>query len=177
MKFKNFLLFFLTPFLLTGFHCRKNPVLPQLPTETQTGANTFGCKINGELWLPKGAFPTTPAYRVQYYKSDGALLIKTNRSNKGESLNIYLYGVYKDSTFIIFNPPNNAFNYSNSNSSSSCNWYDRTNSVQTGSVTITKLDLTTKIVSGKFDGTLKIAACPDIVITEGRFDFKMDIFN
>jgi hypothetical protein len=26
-----------------------------LPPETQTGAGTFGCKINGKVWVPRGA--------------------------------------------------------------------------------------------------------------------------
>jgi len=28
--------------------------LEQLPPATQTGANTFGCLLNGEAWTPSG---------------------------------------------------------------------------------------------------------------------------
>ena len=165
----------LTFIVLTSSHCRKHPINPVLPPETQTGANTFGCKVNGDIWIPNGAPFTIPAFDVQYYKSTGGLLIKTNRSDKGQSLNIYLYGVYQPNQYNIFNPNTNAFVYSNSNSS--CNWYDRNNSSQTGIVSVTKIDTTNKIVSGRFNGAILLNGCPDINITDGRFDFKMDIFN
>ena len=34
--------------------CKKNDPTPlaQLPPATQTGANTFGCLVNGQVWLP-----------------------------------------------------------------------------------------------------------------------------
>lgn len=39
--------------------CRKNDDAPakpedQLPAATQTGANTFGCLLNGKPWMPSG---------------------------------------------------------------------------------------------------------------------------
>jgi len=34
-----------------------NNATAQLPSITTTGANTFGCLVNGEVWLPKGSFP------------------------------------------------------------------------------------------------------------------------
>ncbi|MEO6837649.1 MAG: hypothetical protein ABI185_04635 [Ginsengibacter sp.] len=47
-------LFFIT---LTGSKCKKDkPINPvdQLPPATQSGANTFGCLIDGKVFLPKG---------------------------------------------------------------------------------------------------------------------------
>lgn len=44
--------------VLLSSGCRKNkPVNPidQLPPETQTGANTFGCLVDGEIFKPGGA--------------------------------------------------------------------------------------------------------------------------
>ena len=43
---------------LTANKCKKdktpeNPV-DQLPPETQIGANTFGCLVNGKVYIPKG---------------------------------------------------------------------------------------------------------------------------
>ena len=55
MKFKNFLLFVFAPILLSGFHCKKDKTPEeQLPPETQTGASTFGCLVNGNIFKPKG---------------------------------------------------------------------------------------------------------------------------
>lgn len=33
--------------------CKTETVEPELPAYTETGANTFGCRINGELYYPK----------------------------------------------------------------------------------------------------------------------------
>ena len=37
---------------LTATQCEKDPYAEGLPPETQTGANTFGCYLNGELFIP-----------------------------------------------------------------------------------------------------------------------------
>lgn len=170
------LILFLVCCLLLGGACRRNKPKnagDELPPETQTGANTFGCKINGEVFIPQGS-GACYTYNVQYYKSDSALLIKTNNTC-ATGLNLYIYSVSTVKEYSIFNSTANAFFYSNSNSS--CNWFDRNNSTQTGAITITKLDLVNKIVSGRFNGTLKQSGCPDVNITEGRFDFQMSVYN
>jgi hypothetical protein len=51
---RNFLLFFSLTLLFGA--CELFPEAePEntLPPITQVGANTFGCKVNGEVWLPK----------------------------------------------------------------------------------------------------------------------------
>lgn len=159
--------------MFTFSECKKNDVIPQLPAETQTGANTFGCKINGIIYTPRGS-GNCYKFLIQYYKSDSTLLIKTNEGC-GTGLNIYVYKVFEVKDYLIFIPVDNAFLYSNSNAS--CNWFDRTNSLQSGTITITRFDLPNKIVSGRFNGVLKQSGCPDVNITEGRFDFVMDIYN
>ena len=41
--------------------CKKNE-LNALPPETQVGANTFGCLVNGKAWVPKkGGLCTDPS--------------------------------------------------------------------------------------------------------------------
>ena len=59
---KNLLLL-ITSFVLLSSSCKKskptNPV-DQLPPETQTGANTFGCLVNGEVFKPGGSVFSGP---------------------------------------------------------------------------------------------------------------------
>ncbi|MBY0478803.1 MAG: hypothetical protein K2Q24_14235 [Chitinophagaceae bacterium] len=104
--------------------CNKEPLPPQLPAETQTGANTFGCKLNGVVYTPRGTI-TCYKFLIQYYKSDSALLIKTN-DGCSEGVNIYIYGINETKDYQIFSPIKNAFLYTNSNPI--CNWFDRANS-------------------------------------------------
>jgi hypothetical protein len=168
------LLFFSISALLV-LSCRKKNIQkdPTLPSETQNGANTFGCKINGEIYIPQG-FGNCHTYDVQYYKSDSALLIKTNNTC-ATGLNLYIYSVSTAKEYAVFNPVSNSFLYSNSKST--CNQFDRMNSSQSGTIIITRIDLVNKIVSGRFNGVLKQSGCPDINITGGRFDFQMSVYN
>ncbi len=39
--------------LFTFSQCKKKTEEPQLPPETTTGAMTFGCKVNGKVFVPK----------------------------------------------------------------------------------------------------------------------------
>ena len=113
-------------------------------------------------------------YLVQYYKSDSALLIKTNNTC-ATALQISVKGIFELKNYEIFNPFFNAYYYSTKDAT--CNQFDRTNSLQSGTITITRFDLPNKIVSGRFNGILKQSGCPDVNITEGRFDFVMDVYN
>ncbi len=55
MKKTFFILFWLTAITtLTGSNCKKENNEPQLPAETQTGANTLGFKINGKVYTASG---------------------------------------------------------------------------------------------------------------------------
>lgn len=164
---------FLTLTTFTFSECNKKDVVLPLPAETQTGANTFGCKINGIIYTPRGS-GNCYKFLIQYYKSDSLLAINTNNGCIS-GLSIFLKGVYETKDYTIFAPAFNSFYY-NTNETN-CNRFDRTNSLQTGTITITRFDLTAKIVSGRFNGVLKQIGCPDVKITEGRFDFVMDVYN
>lgn len=162
-------------FILLASSCKKNkPTEPvkKLPTETQTGANTFGCKINGDIFLSQefgNCFNN-----IQFYKTDSTLSLGVYETC-GKNFQINLRGVSAAKDYIIGSPMNNAYRYRTSQSS--CSLYDLTNSAQSGTVTITKCDLTNKIISGRFSGILRQTGCPDVTITEGRFDFQMIVFN
>ena len=52
MKRQSFLLLAcLFSLLLSAPHCKKDRF--ELPPETTTGANTFGCKVNGKVFVPR----------------------------------------------------------------------------------------------------------------------------
>ena len=65
---KQFLLIILSLILLSS-SCRKNKTnepVDQLPQETQTGANTFGCLVDGKVFLPIGNPLSGPIKKAQY---------------------------------------------------------------------------------------------------------------
>lgn len=51
--------------LLCLAQCKKKDPTPQLPPETTTGAMTFGCKIDGRVFVPRNYYTRTGLY-VQY---------------------------------------------------------------------------------------------------------------
>src|ERR1017187_1704281 len=43
---------FLISIAIININCKKSKPSDTLPPVTQSGANTFGCKINGVVWVP-----------------------------------------------------------------------------------------------------------------------------
>ena len=66
-------------------HQGGNPV-DQLPPETQTGANTFGCLVNGKVFIPKdsGLNPyLTCYYQYIYSPSPKRFVFQVSANHKG----------------------------------------------------------------------------------------------
>ena len=81
--------------LLLG-QCQKKEAAPArpedlLPPATQTGANTFGCLLNGQPWTPRGS-NGTDNYKVIYDASyiGGYLDIRAYRYPPGQTDNQYI---------------------------------------------------------------------------------------
>jgi hypothetical protein len=75
---RNFLLFFSLTLLLGA--CELFPEAePEnvLPPITQEGANTFGCKVNGEVWLPykDGGFISLTGDALDWEASETAMFL------------------------------------------------------------------------------------------------------
>ena len=154
----SFLLFALSFLLFTSMQCKKaSETIKEdvLPAETQTGKGTFGCLVNGEVWLPKGNFPyaglsTTIQFNI--------LSIGTNKSNEAIGVrNVVDVGSYdlsldeNEAEYII-----------------DSKIFKRTE----GSLLITKFDKTNQIISGRFWFNAKNSSGEIIKITDGRFDDK-----
>ena len=76
MKKLTLILLFTIPLL--ALKCNNDPEpndpIDQLPPITQTGENTFGCLVDGEVWLPKGSL-LKQDISVDYNKSQKQLLL------------------------------------------------------------------------------------------------------
>lgn len=159
--------------------CKKDTA--ELPPATQTGANTFGLKLNGTVWVPKG-FAGLPDNDLLKARLLGNTLI-INAQNFSSSpteteFEIHLVGVTGTGTFLLNNDvvyPNAFLNYV---------YYVKrkvtpleewiTSATQTGSVTISRFDTAAHIVSGtfQFNAQNTANAAQTISVTEGRFDIK-----
>ena len=180
---KNIYIFSVVIAFLFCASCKKDQppnVLPPdtLPPITQTGANTFGCKINGQVWVPY--YPCIDTYwngavELEYgFNSPnknsvlpmgfGMIAQNSNDQNfltigtigtiiygKGNIIDTSLsIGFFNDTGYyrLLGGDPNNIFQ-------------------------ITKLDTVNKIVSGIFSFTLYASFSDSVVITDGRFDLQI----
>lgn len=172
---------------LIAASCKKNKVLDtrteleKLPPITQTGANTFGCLVDGQAWLPNGSKPQTggpnivvdvdPTFQSGLFRIDGLKY----QDGPGNFISI--------NTFNCTNSGNYDFS-----SSLSVQYFKRisnqmceisttiANTYKIGSMTISKYDAIARIFSGTFEFKLYNAQslCGDTIrITNGRFDVKL----
>lgn len=161
--------------------CKKE--VSELPSATQTGANTFGAKIDGVMWGPQGfgPFPANNLLKTTFNSSTSILLI--NARNFSSSPNetefeIQLTGVTGPGTYLL-----NTNTTRLSASSYGYFYKNRLNPVEewittadyTGSATITRLDVVNLIVSGtfQFDAISNGTPAKTLTVTEGRFDIKI----
>jgi len=176
MKTLQRLLLLILAMPLLASHCEKEN-FDILPPETQEGKNTFGCLINGEVFV-KGYAPWMHP-RISAYYYDG--------SSKHLTIDSYLYPkgyiqMHIENPFIDQQLKITVCYYAPRNGDySECFYFGGRN---VGNITITKLDTINKIVSGRFnfDGQCSnefVNPVGDSIvhITQGRFDIKLDVYD
>ncbi len=164
--------------LLTAMSCKKDKATgDKLPPATQTGANTFGCLVNGKVYIPKGYSGTgNPNYKAVYEFFNGRPYFKIiTERYVDDSFNGEIYfsidswhhtGIYP----IRANKNRKVYGGKFFNNCG-ISGFDTT-TYQNGSFNVTKLALQNGIISGTFNCKIKPANCDTIRITDGRFDYK-----
>ena len=167
--------------LFTLASCSKD--VEELPPATQTGANTFGAKVNGQFWVPKtfGPFGVNDIL-VARLNSPTSIVIQARNfasSPTETEFEIFLNNITGPGTFAL----NTTVPYPTT--TASYGYYIKrrinpenewiTSSTTTGLVIITKFDLTNRIISGTFEfNALNMYNAPQpLTVTEGRFDIKI----
>ncbi len=192
MKNKNMLqllLLFFVGLILNS--CYKNdtpPIIPPapidytvLPLATQTGAGTFGCLVDGEVWVPRVPILTVTS-------ADISALISEKDGTGGGGISCYLVDIEKGiDNWMEITIGNNYFitdkycypdklgvsaQFRKKNSQRYQSTYFDTDE---NCVTITRFDTTNNIISGVFNFTVyndTIHKNDKVVISDGRFDLK-----
>ena len=175
--------------------CKKNePPKPEdtLPPATQTGANTFGCVINGQAWIPNGV-STIPVIKPIYggYLAENigrpkyTFNIRTNSDRN--SLELYVRSVVSPGRYqLAFDTgifgtlsPKNYGLYSIDGATTDDPDYDYiTTSQITGYVDFTVADTLNKRAAGTFEfDAIDNPSGKTIKITGGRFDINQKTLN
>jgi hypothetical protein len=165
--------------LFTFSQCKKNKTEePQLPPETTIGAMTFGCKVNGKVFVPKDG-NGRPGLFVQYVNLGAGV-------GGGWHLNIPAYNystkrgvsIETDSLLLLegmtyeFNTTIGTANaFYRENIPNGVNVYQKLGS-DLGSLTIKKHDQVQRILSGTFSFVGTDGNGIKVNITEGRFDIR-----
>ncbi len=159
-----------------------NKEVEELPPATQTGANTFGAKVDGKFWVPKG-FGPFPANDILEARMTGTTHLLINARNFSSSpteteFEILVSGITGLGTYqlntTVSPPASTGYGYYVKRNLTPLNeWI--TSSSYTGSVTLTRLDTVAKVVSGTFQfNALNMYNSPQpISVTEGRFDLRL----
>jgi hypothetical protein len=174
------LLFFSS--VLLSASCKKDETDDGLPMATQTGTGMMAAKVNGLIWVKKSCAACI----------GGGSGLEVNFSTEGTFAGFFTINGQQDRTYIAFSISNldrtgvynfnnkgvnfvlgSYLNIDNTPSHGNLNYYN-TNEKNTGSITITKLDKTNKIISGtfQFDAEAKFTPGDIVRITDGRFDVK-----
>lgn len=161
--------------------CRKNNNTLPFPTETQSGLNSFGCYIDGKAFVasttvfgnvkPLTIYYTpnpTPYYKAGFLSIQGidARYALDHAGNVTiQKLKVFGTGEY---------PLGHAFDCADPYSCDRGGYYNakegKTYFIETGSLTITKLDTISKIISGRFRFTAKDSSGNRRDVQGGVFD-------
>jgi hypothetical protein len=155
--------------------------LAALPAETQTGAGTFGCLVNGKPY--KGPFSSSA--RGDWQSATRlAIGSDTNldglRTAAGITMHTILEGKLINGqvfTLIPSTNPHTIFSSSRNEFTGDADGnipcYYSGNYIKTGQVTLTKFDGPNRIASGRFAFTLyEPGGCDTLKVTNGCFDVK-----
>ncbi|MBO0933688.1 DUF6252 family protein [Fibrella aquatilis] len=166
---------------LLGCH---HEVPPELPSETTTGKDTFGCLVNGKVWLPGGHVPAVGFGKPKNLEVELGL----NPDGKTTNLSVYAQinqgekhilffksGITTVGSYRIGVDSTSDVHYRDESLPKKCwdfYYYSGQPGKQVidGKIILTRYD---SVVSGRFSFTLVQPGCDTIRITDGRFDIKI----
>ena len=191
---KNLITLLLVGFL-SGCSTESNNPESQLPPITHSGANTFGCLIDGRLFIPRDGTGTwagpdsavsiygDPSGNNQYteievrdYKSERTAKLLIHIQNLHQ-IGIGNYIINESNGMSDIDGPNHTYLYCRVFNQSTNSYQYYRSYENSGSINISRYEITPNVsffISGTFNCSVKNSANPNdiIEITNGRFDFN-----
>lgn len=179
---RSFVLLLLLPLLALRCADKRNdpkPTPPEtLPPATQEGKDTFGCLVNGKVWLPAVPFTyplfAAPAKKTTLWVGNGYFFLWARRQNDKESSSIkfdFCHGDFHGvGTYILSSPPQTCGSTSFDNYVANATYY--VDPLPDNVLTINVYDTTRRIIAGRFQFTGVAAPGDTVRVADGRFDLK-----
>jgi hypothetical protein len=167
--------------LLTACERLAPQPVDQLPPATQEGANTFGCLVDGEVFLPKSESILHLPYSASYgYGSrSGSAQIRVINTDIGMTLGFYFEKILFEPTYFVLPShdtlPNTTIILNPEIFLQKGNSHPLDYRLANGFIDITALDtLDVRFVSGTFafDFVNETDDSDTVSVTDGRFDLK-----
>jgi hypothetical protein len=171
-------------FIILFACCKKKDTTPKLPDATQTGANTFGCKVNGELAYTNRYMPSLIGIEGVEYSLSPNGRVNLSCITKNPRRDFWIVFQLDDLTSILGTHNANKYvlsgystlDLSNGGTLFGSAYYVANDSLP-ATVTITKFSgkvskgaVAGDIFSGTFDIQMRNANGTIAHLTEGRFD-------
>ncbi|MBK8089232.1 MAG: hypothetical protein IPK31_15550 [Chitinophagaceae bacterium] len=178
MKAKCTLILLFSALLFLSLKCKKDNTKaePQLPPETTTGAMTFGCKIDGEVFIPKdggGLSGLKTEYLFLGNGPGGGWFLNIAAVDRSSNV-LPRVAITTDSLLLV---EGNTYQLVKQKGFAKGQYgldlflYQILSSDQ-GELFITKHNQSLRILSGRFSFTASTFAGEKVTITEGRFDIR-----
>ena len=151
-----------------------------LPPTTQTGAGTFGCMLNGQVWTPQGRGPIleprNPSINYDATYEGGALALTAtiyDKSVNGQLKQTISIGGLNVGSIGEYNLTNSRVRFFHADYVNEIEYAFDTDIASNCRLIITKLDKVNQIIAGTFSFTIeKKDTGKKVTITDGRFDMK-----
>ena len=186
----HLLVLVIAAFLMSMGSCKKDPSAPSdphdpntLPPLTHQGKNTFGCLVNGEVWVAYMPYTVGGAIALEgiYYSNTNMMHLVANRKlnsdGKSDQIDILLENLVQTGEYLVLTDDNQMRGFTDYKDNHNCSVY-RYNDDLLRRVTITYFSPSQGIISGTFEMDLINSSCPGdtIRIREGRFDWRMTVY-
>ena len=150
---------------VSGCRKEKDPTpLERLPPATTTGANTWGCLVNGEAWTSKGADNMRADWTVRDFMSVGMFFSQRSvklifpDSTNNYSIQASCWNLAENMAFRAYASVQIVYKiYSSAG-------------VVNGTVCLSRVDRQAGVVSGTFEFTIVGQPGDTLRVTNGRFD-------
>jgi len=142
----------------------------ELPPITQEGANTFGCLINGEVWLPASDTRHLEPVEANYPVADAFDIRVRNTIGDNDNFNLRLKdtsNIWEGHTYRLYTKEDATF-FFELDDCLFVNGYQG-GQIVAGELFISRFDSGNRFVSGTFWFTA-VSDCDTVFVKDGRFD-------